>query len=405
MVAAAPYNEFGHADRLAGPADEFVSLNNDTLYSIAQIDLAGGPVRLDVPETAGRYYVLQFVDAWTNNFAYVGRRATGTAPQSYLLVPPGWDGEAPADAEIIRFPTRIGAIVGRIAVEGPDDVPAVREIQRDLKLQASGQPEGVPAPTPGVSEELLAFEEARVAIAAFPPAARDVAFQEALRPLGLLDEPSPYVDPDPEFAAALVEGLAAGRAQLERLIVDATPQKQNGWGAIYHVFDYNLDFFEIGTLNRDEWKMAEGPERIAARAVAARAGLWGNHGYEAAYAAVYIDADEQPLDGANSYTLTFASDPPVGAFWSVTMYDDQQFYLVENPIDRYSFGDRTSGLVRAEDGSITVHLQHEEPSDAAARANWLPTPAARFRPLMRLYEPGDEAFDGRFILPPIVRID
>ena len=54
-------------------------LPNDTIYSIAQIDVSGGPVLLRVPDTAGRYYVLQFVDAWTNNFAYVGRRATGTA--------------------------------------------------------------------------------------------------------------------------------------------------------------------------------------------------------------------------------------------------------------------------------------------------------------------------------------
>ena len=76
---ATPFNQFGHARALAGPADTFVSINNDTLYSIAQIDLGVGPVALHVPDTAGRYYVLQFVDAWTNNFAYVGHRATGDA--------------------------------------------------------------------------------------------------------------------------------------------------------------------------------------------------------------------------------------------------------------------------------------------------------------------------------------
>ena len=54
-----------------------MSINNDTVYSIAQLDLSGGPVRLRVPDAGGRYYVLQFVDAWTNNFAYVGHRATG----------------------------------------------------------------------------------------------------------------------------------------------------------------------------------------------------------------------------------------------------------------------------------------------------------------------------------------
>jgi hypothetical protein len=73
-LAAAPANRFSHASKLAGPDDRFVSINNDTIYSIAQVDVSGGPVLLRVPATAGRYYVLQFVDAWTNNFAYVGHR-------------------------------------------------------------------------------------------------------------------------------------------------------------------------------------------------------------------------------------------------------------------------------------------------------------------------------------------
>jgi hypothetical protein len=67
LVTPAPFNTFSHAARLAGPDDRFVSINNDTIYSIAQVDVSGGPVLLRVPDTGGRYYVLQFVDAWTNN--------------------------------------------------------------------------------------------------------------------------------------------------------------------------------------------------------------------------------------------------------------------------------------------------------------------------------------------------
>jgi hypothetical protein len=73
-----------------------ISPNNDTLYLIAPLDLSGGPLVLHVPDTHDRYYVLQFVDAWTNNFAYIGRRATGTAEARYLLVPVGYQGEIPA---------------------------------------------------------------------------------------------------------------------------------------------------------------------------------------------------------------------------------------------------------------------------------------------------------------------
>ena len=139
------------------------------------------------------------------------------------------------------------------------------------------------------------------------------------------------------------------------------------------------------------------------RALAARGGLWGNHGYEAAYAMVYTDGDGNALNGAGRYELRFATPPPCDAFWSVTMYDAIDFFLVENPIGRYSVGDRTPGLIVAEDGSLTVALQHDEPVDPDRRANWLPTPKGPFRPLLRIYEPDDAIFDGRWELPPIVR--
>ena len=82
-------NAFGAARELLGPDAAFVSPNNDTLYLVAACDVREGPLVLEVPDTRDRYYVLQFVDAWTNNFAYVGRRATGTAAGTFLLAGPG----------------------------------------------------------------------------------------------------------------------------------------------------------------------------------------------------------------------------------------------------------------------------------------------------------------------------
>lgn len=113
VLPAAPFNSFGHGTRLAGPDDTFVSINNDTVYSFAQVDLGAGPQLLQVPEVGGRYVVYQFIDAWTNNFAYVGTRATGSGPGRYLIAPHGWEGEPPAGATLILSPTRICSIVGR----------------------------------------------------------------------------------------------------------------------------------------------------------------------------------------------------------------------------------------------------------------------------------------------------
>lgn len=347
---------------------------------------------------------MQFVDAWTNNFAYVGHRATGTDAGTFLLVPPEWTGQVPADATVIRLPTNIATTVGRWAVAEESDLPAVGELQSALKLTATEPGSGLPQPDPAVPEELRCFESLRTWMHAFPPAERDRAYQQRFQPLGLLDADSPYVNADPALAAALREGLETGSAGLERALKDSPSPRQNDWDLTYHIFDYNLDFFEVGALDDDRWKLPDGPMRYLQRAGAARGGLWGNHGYEAAYAMVYVDADGQALDGSHSYELRFITPPPCGAFWSVTMYDATDFCLVENSIARYSMGDRTPGLALADDGSLTIVLQHDQPREPERQANWLPTPPDTFRPLLRVYEPDDAIFEGGWELPPIWRM-
>ena len=403
-VPATPYNQFGHAHQLAGPETRFVSVNNDTVYSIANVDVSGGPVRLDVPDTQGRYYVLQFVDAWTNNFAYVGHRATGTEAGSFLLVGRDWEGEVPSGLRVIRFPTNIATIVGRWAVDGEADIPNVAELQERLALTPAAPSDGVPDGDPSVPEELRFFEQLRVWMAAFPPSDRDQAYQQRFEPLGLLAARTSYTDPDSELAVVLRRALASAKQKTEEALKGNTSPIQNGWSLTYHVFDYNLDFFEVGALDDDAWKLEDGPMRYAQRALAARGGLWGNHGYEAAYAMVYLDDDGNALDGAGRYELRFDREPPVDAFWSVTMYDDTDFFLVANPIDRFSIGDRTPGLQRDADGGLTIVMQRDEPAEPDHRANWLPTPAGGFRPILRMYEPDAAVFDGRYELPPIHRV-
>jgi hypothetical protein len=177
----------------------------------------------------------------------------------------------------------------------------------------------------------------------------------------------------------------------------------NGWQLTTHTFDYSLDTFGIGTLDSPEWRIADRTQAYGMRAIAARAGLWGNHGYEALYAITWIDADGQPLEGTSRYELRLPAAMPVDAFWSLTMYDVPEFHLVANPIDRYSIGDRSAGLVTDPDGFITIHIQADDPGGDRT-ANWLPTPRARFRPTMRLYLPRPEALAADYDLPPIRRV-
>jgi hypothetical protein len=407
----APYNRFGYARELLGPETEFVSPNNDTLYVLAACDVRQGPLVLHVPDTAGRYYVLQFVDAWTNNFAYIGRRATGTREGEFLLAAAGWAGEVPAGMQLVSAPTGIFMIVGRLQVDGQVDLPAAHALQDQFTLTPLSVRDGGPAPAtlgapkpdPRVREDLQWWERFRAALVSFPPPQADSPFVELAASFGATAAESPYVNPEPALAEVLVEGAAAGQQEIEQLMQGAGQAAINGWNSAMHGFDYNLDHLGLGTLDRSEWKIQDRAEAYATRAAAARGGLWGNHGYEATYAMAWTDADGDALDGARSrYELRLSPPPPVDAFWSLTMYDASRFYLVANAIDRYSIGDRTAGLATDDDGSVTIYIQRDAP-DAGRQSNWLPTPDGRFRPLMRMYQPHAEILDGKYVLPAITK--
>ena len=364
------------------------------------LDLGVGPVLLEVPEADGRYYVLQFVSAWTDNFAYIGHRATGTRAGRYLLVPPGWEGEAPAEALVVRVPTRIASIIGRWAVQNEADLPAVHALQDATTLtvlDAQAVPAGIPQVSATGSEAQDFWAKFRAYSQAFAPASRDARVQAAA-----MEHSAPGQLP----AAELEEAFAQGRAVLEQALASGGGNAPvNGWNLTYHSFDYNLDYFEVGSLDEEAFKIADPQQRLVQRAAAALGGLWGNQAFEAAYIAAYVDQNQEQLTGERSYQLHLAPTPPVGAFWSLTMYDVPNYFLVENPINRYSLGDRTEGLQFEDDGSLVIHISHAEPADPAQRANWLPAPAGAFRPVLRMYEPKPQILDLEYTFPAITRID
>ena len=80
------------------------------------------------------------------------------------------------------------------------------------------------------------------------------------------------------------------------------------------------------------------------RAVTARFGLGANSPREAEYPITDRDSAGRRLDGRHDYRITFpAHEPPVNAFWSLTLYNRASF-MVPNPLGRYAVGDRTPGL-------------------------------------------------------------
>ncbi len=149
--------------------------------------------------------MLQFVDTWTNNFAYVGHRATGSRAGSFLLVPPGRSDHPSDGTVVIRSRTAVATIVGRWAVNGPDDLPAVKALQDGLTLSPTTDraSRGLPEPDLGVAEDIAFFEQLRVWLQAFPPAPRDMDYQARFEPLGLFERANWLPTPDGDFGPLL----------------------------------------------------------------------------------------------------------------------------------------------------------------------------------------------------------
>jgi hypothetical protein len=92
--------------------------------------------------------------------------------------------------------------------------------------------------------------------------------------------------------------------------------------------------------------------------------------------------------------------PPVGAFWSITLYDSATRLMIDNPVNRYSISDRTPGLQYSEDGSLTLHIQRDPPPPEEV-PNWLPAPPGRFYLNARAYIPAPAFLDGSYRLPAV----
>lgn len=396
-------NVFIHTRQLLKAGTSRVVMpNNDTLYTNAWLDLSQGPLVIDLPDMGERYHVLGFLDFFTNPFAHVGTRTTGQRAGRVLVSGPGWSGDVPADCQApgrhLQSATPWVWIIGRILVDGEDDIANVAALQDAFHIRTLAD---VQAGRLGVPRRFDARCDARAPLSVphfvqqvnaalhdnpAPPGDASLVGGFARLGLGLPGDESAAVLAQPAVSNAWERALATARGLLDQSARQASRQTgapSAGWSRSMMVLG---DSFGHDVLSR---------------AFVSRQGIGALAPQEALYPRCETDADGQPLNGGRRYVMRFAPGqlPPVNAFWSITMYSLRDYFLVPNPIDRYAIGDRTQGLRYDADGGLTLTIQHAPPLDEAARANWLPAPPDAFFLCLRAYLPRPEMVDGRYRLP------
>jgi len=399
---AAPVNQL--ANVRAFPTAEFkdvVRANVDTLYSNAFMDVGNEPMVLSVPDTKGRYYLMPMMDGWTNVFASPGKRTTGTKAGHFAITGPGWTGTLPKGVEELKSPTAIVWMIGRTQTNGPKDYAAVHAIQDQFKLvplSAFGKPYKAPPGVvdPGIDAKTPPVEQvAKMSAATFfgrlatlmkanPPPAADAPMLARLAKIGIVPgQPFDAARLDPAVARGLEKSVETAIPKLQAAVKTAG-QLQNGWRIPSPLLgNYGTDY---GT-----------------RAVVALYGLGANLPADAMYPSAFVGGDGKPLDGASRYVLHFdkGQTPPANAFWSVTMYNAQSFF-VDNPDNRYAISSWMP-LKRNKDGSLDLYVQRESPGKDRD-ANWLPAAQGEFNVTMRIYWPKPDALDGKWSPPALVKV-
>ncbi len=410
MTNSEPGKEFGR-----GPMNMFVSVpeypppdfktvvraNFDTLYSSAWLDLTKGPLVISAPDTNGRYYLLPMLDMWTDVFASPGWRTTGTQAATFLVTPPGWSGSVPSGMTRISAPTSYVWIIGRTKTDGPADYPAVHAIQAGYKVTPLSQWGQASKPIEVKIDPSVDMKTPPKTQVDTMPSGKFFAYAAEL-----LKVNTPHLTDEPILAQMKRIGIEPGKSFD---IASVPPAVRKGLEDAPETA-LKLMAWKTPTLARvsSNWLMNTDTMGVYGnyylkRAIIAQQGLGANLPEDAIYPNNLGDGSGQPLDGVNKYTIHFDKDalPPVRAFWSITLYD-QQGFQVPNSLSRFAVSSWMPFKYNA-DGSLDLYFQNESPGKEL-EANWLPAPKGPFNVLMRLYSPKSEALTGRWNPPPVMRV-
>jgi hypothetical protein len=406
----APINQFGYFPLHDPSFTAIASPNVDTVQTYAWLDLTSEPIVMQIPDSQGRFWLTPILDAYTNVVATPGTRSTGNGAQTYVIVGPNWRKPLRDDLTPIHVPTNLAWILGRTEVDAAGDYAAADAIRRQyalVPLSSYGRPYTQPSGTidSTVTDTPPTAVVEGMSVETFFDTLAQLMVQN---PPNLPDDASILVDLSMVMAALHSPEKVRLLSNVPQLAASRMVAKGPSVG--YIVNGWRITPREVGAYGTD-YDLRYGVGRV---------GLGANLAADTVYAGTRVDGAGHPLNSTNAYTIHFAPGltPPVKAFWSVTLYN-QNSSLVANPSNIYAVGSHREPLQYNADGSLDLYLQASPP--AIRTANWLPTPdptyaatlpngqrgtRGSFALTMRLYWPSasDPTIVDRTWQPPPVQV-
>lgn len=383
------------SEQLLDAKSLFLTANTTTPYTVLYLNTTDGPLVLEIPlEVLG-----PIDDAWFRWVTDVGFTGPDKGKGGkYLLLPPGYKGEVPEGYFVARSRTFGNLMFFRTFLKDGDPKPGVDSVKKNLRVyplsQAANPPEtkfvnisGKAFNTIGPGDYSL-FELLNRVIQNEPSGAVDPDTLGLFAAIGI-EKGKPFA-PDARLKKILMDAAAVGDATARSLayetrIKDAYFYPNSAWVTPFPGGSYKFE--ENGAVNLNAKAMfffyATGITPAMTEKMV---------GEGSQYAAAFVDAKGNPLDGSKTYKVHMPPNIPAKNFWSFTLYDNQTRSMLQTDQQSPAAGSLTKGLLVNTDGSVDVYFGPKAP--AGKENNWVQTvPGKGWNTLLRLYGPLEPWFN------------
>jgi hypothetical protein len=404
----AKVNEIVYWSKPVNWKNQTLTPNPDSIYFMSLWNVKDGPLVIEIPPAQGGAIAGNIVTAWQMPLEDAGPEGADKGQGGkYLILPPGYSGNVPADYIALRSDTYSGFALLRSNLASHSDADVAKSVTygKQIKVYPLSQAAN-PSPTVFTDAYDVMFDSTIRYDASFfgnldrvvqsePWLDRDRAMIDQLRTIGI-EKGKPY-NPDRNTLTIPGEAAQEARALLEQRYDAGFPVINPGIRWFPAAMADMVRAASTGYADPNSYPVDE-------RAVTYTLGFTGvkRLGTAQFYLMANKDKDGDAFEGGSTYRLTVPAKAPVRNYWSATVYDRETHALVKN-MPSASRASISPGIQKNTDGSVDVYFGPKAPD--GKEANWVPTdPARKFELLFRLYGPEKALFDHSWKLPDVEKV-